>query len=312
MNLTVLGPDGRPASLNFASKENRGNPTRNISPVIVERSLSAFARGDIAPFAEIALWVLEHDSITLSVSAKAETAVTQHGWEIEIQDDIPDDQVELANEQKDFLTRFYENLEARDASELDFEGDVTSLLEQMLLAYSLRYNVHHLEWDTSRGPEELGLTTHHIPLHNFTSKSGRLAFMAEPGSFSAGSSSCVSRCGSHTSFLTGSSSDIYNLTDIAPESGWMVTIGRGVMLAGLIAWIFKRIPIGDWVTYCGRNGMPGFLAKTSGGIRNAGMGQCRRSSAKVTRRVCGGRFTGRYTGSVGLGRKWFDSIPAPG
>jgi len=36
-----------------------------------------------------------------------------------------------------------------------------------------------------------------------------------------------------------------------------------VMLAGVLARMFKQIPLQDWLTYCDRHGMPAFLGKTS-------------------------------------------------
>jgi phage gp29-like protein len=52
------------------------------------------------------------------------------------------------------------------------------------------------------------------------------------------------------------------LENLGGRSAWMTARGRGVMLAGVVARMFKQIPLQDWLTYCDRHGMPAFLGKT--------------------------------------------------
>ena len=49
---------------------------------------------------------------------------------------------------------------------------------------------------------------------------------------------------------------------LAPDK-WMVTCGDGLMTTSAIAYVFKHLPLRDWLIYCERNGMPGIKAKTN-------------------------------------------------
>jgi len=54
-----------------------------------------------------------------------------------------------------------------------------------------------------------------------------------------------------------------DLESLGGRSAWMTAKGRGVMLAGVLARMFKQLPLQDWLTYCDRHGMPAFIGKTS-------------------------------------------------
>jgi phage gp29-like protein len=43
---------------------------------------------------------------------------------------------------------------------------------------------------------------------------------------------------------------------------WLVTVGDGLMEACSIAYLFKHLPLRDWLVYCERNGMPGVKGVT--------------------------------------------------
>ncbi|MEW6306191.1 MAG: DUF935 family protein, partial [Verrucomicrobiota bacterium] len=47
------------------------------------------------------------------------------------------------------------------------------------------------------------------------------------------------------------------------EGGWLVTVGDGVMFACAVAYMFKLLPIRDWLRYCERHGMPGLRGVTN-------------------------------------------------
>ncbi|MGB0993964.1 MAG: phage portal protein family protein, partial [Akkermansiaceae bacterium] len=245
----ILLPNGKAWKPNRAQN---GNPTRGLEPSQLERQLTDFARGNIAPLARTMAWVMEHDDICSSVAAKAQTSVTQHGWELEDRSDLAPEQRGMADEQRVILRDLFESLEARDVEDDDEEGGVDLLLNQMLLAYGQRYSVHHLVWTKNEITGNHQLTTHYVPLWHFENSKGRMAFK---GALNAASSLTAG-------LSAAASGGSIPLSDIGGPTAWMVTKGRGVMLAAVIAWMFKHLPMGDWLTYCGRHGMPAFLGKS--------------------------------------------------
>jgi len=46
------------------------------------------------------------------------------------------------------------------------------------------------------------------------------------------------------------------------EGSWLVTAGDGLMESCSIAYLFKHLPLRDWLVYCERNGMPGVKGTT--------------------------------------------------
>jgi phage gp29-like protein len=53
------------------------------------------------------------------------------------------------------------------------------------------------------------------------------------------------------------------LETLGGRGAWLCAKGRGVMLAGCLARMFKQIPLQDWLTYCDRHGMPAFIGQTN-------------------------------------------------
>ena len=47
------------------------------------------------------------------------------------------------------------------------------------------------------------------------------------------------------------------------EGEWLVTVGRGVMIACAIAYMFKHLPLKDWLGFCEKFGFPGVHGKTN-------------------------------------------------
>jgi phage gp29-like protein len=81
----------------------------------------------------------------------------------------------------------------------------------------------------------LTATFRFVPLWFFENHDGKLKFLANEGAYSG----------------------------MPLEDGaWMVTVGDGLMEACSIAYIFKHLPLRDWLVYCERNGMPGVKGTT--------------------------------------------------
>jgi phage gp29-like protein len=239
---TVLGPDGSPVSSERvrADKRNRFNPCRGLTPRVLSAALEAAQRGNISRLAWIQDWIMEHDDTVSSVSAKARGAVARHGWDIVVDSEIPDGMAEAAAKQEAALRGFYGSLVVGNAVDPDEEGGIRLLAEQMVDdGYGKGASAHHLVWRPS--PEGIRAKAVFVPLRFFESMDGPLKFLPTEGAYEG-----------------------VPLDDgkMGGRAAWMISRGRGVMKACAVAWMFKNMPLQDWVTYSERHGMPGFLGKS--------------------------------------------------
>ncbi len=72
--------------------------------------------------------------------------------------------------------------------------------------------------------------------------------------------------------------------DLAPGQ-WLVTVADGLMESSSIAYLFKHLPLRDWLIYCERNGMPGVR-----GVTDAAPGTPEWDSAREAVRDFGAEF----------------------
>jgi phage gp29-like protein len=137
----------------------------------------------------------------------------------------------------------------------------------MMDAIGKRYAVHEIiyqvpEKNTSGG-FLLSAEFRFVPLWFFENRHGHMQFLEQEGS----------------------------LEGIALEEGsWMVTHGDGLMEACSIAYLFKHLPLRDWLVYCERNGMPGVK-----GITNAQPGTEEWENAKSAVESFGAEFNALMT-----------------
>jgi phage gp29-like protein len=72
--------------------------------------------------------------------------------------------------------------------------------------------------------------------------------------------------------------------DLAPGQ-WLITVADGLMESCSIAYLFKHLPLRDWLVYCERNGMPGVR-----GVTDAAPGTPEWDSAREAVRDFGAEF----------------------
>jgi phage gp29-like protein len=236
----ILGPNGRPVSAERVRQEKQQmyNPLENLTPDVVVGYLRAFARGEISRAAWLMEWLELHDDTISTVAPKAKAAVSRYGYDVEIKPEVRSAQKKLAEDQKGRCEEFFQNLEAEDAMELEESGGMRLFVQQVMDAYGKRFGAHHIVWKPSRNGLSAKLIK--IPTWMFEVTTGRLRFLESAYA------------------LTG-----VDLETMGGRSAWFTAKGRGVMLASIIARMFKQIPLQDWLTYCDRHGMPAFLGKTS-------------------------------------------------
>lgn len=236
----ILGPDGRPVNAERVriEKLSRFNPLRNFTPDVLVRQLEAYQTGQISQLAWVMEWMEHHDDIIATVAPKAKAAVSRYGYDIAIKDQVTAAQKPLAEKQRAQLETFFQSLETGHALDLDEAGGMRLLAHQIMDGYGKGYSAHHIIFK----PSGNGLTAKlvQIPLWFFEAAQGRLRFLPSAYAYAG-----------------------VDLETLGGRGAWMISKGRGVMLAGVVARTFKQIPLQDWLTYCDRHGMPMFLGKTA-------------------------------------------------
>jgi hypothetical protein len=94
--------------------------------------------------------------------------------------------------------------------------------------------VHEIVWKPT--PKGLTAEFRFVPLWFFENRLGRLRYLPQEGAIDG--------------------------IDLEPEN-WMVTVGDGLMLPCAIAYMFKHLPLKDWLVYCERFGMPIPIGETA-------------------------------------------------
>jgi len=215
-----------------ASLRSRFNPIRNLTPESLTRMLDAFHAGDLRQ-AALAWDAIERRDDTLQgLAAKRKKSVARLNWEIVQLDDSPE-----AAQHAEALRYFYDNLTATHAVDRNQQGGLALLLKQMMDAVGKKYAVHEIVWQPgmSAGVANLSATFHFVPLWFFENRSGSIRFLDTEHAAEG--------------------------TQLQPGQ-WLTTHGDGLMEASSIAWLFKHLPLRDWLIYCERNGMPGVKGTT--------------------------------------------------
>ena len=212
----------------------RFNPLADFGPDKLTTAIREFRAGRLRDLSMIMDSIEETDDVLMSVVPKAKAAVARRGWEILTVDTKNPADAALAEQQKETLTYFYNNLRATSAWDQDELGGVSLLLRQMMDAKGKRYSVHNIVWRPD-GQGHYTATFWHTPLCFFENTTGRMRYIAQPYG--------------------------YEGDDMEPGS-WLVTKGTGVMIACSVAWMFKHLPLQDWLIYCERHGMPGIEGVT--------------------------------------------------
>lgn len=225
-------PKGEPALTTVRVQQDiltRFNPLRNLTPQKVVRMLEEYDRGVLREVAWMMDKVERLDDMTKTVASKRKKALGRLDWSIKPYESWEElgTPRQLENQQK-FLRGVYNNVRATHAQERNIRGGIQKAVVQMADAIGKGYAAHELSWETSRSGN-LSLSMTFIPLWYFENTTGELRFLPTSGS------------------ATG--------VPLA-ENQWMVTVGEGLMLATLVAYIYKTLPLKDWLTYSERCGMP--------------------------------------------------------
>ena len=206
------------------------NPIKNLRPESVIRALDAFNDGRLSSACRIFEAIAERDDTICCLNLKRKKSISRLDCEI-----IPLENSRKARAHQKALAQFYENIEARDFCDSNKRGALRMLVSQMMDSVGMKYAVHKMSF--VRNGDSLGGVFEKYPLWLFENTSGRLRKLDRENQLTAG-------------------------CELSPEK-WMITCGDGLMAASAIAYMFKHLPLRDWLIYCERNGMPGIKAKTN-------------------------------------------------
>jgi phage gp29-like protein len=218
----------------------RFNPIRHLTPESLARSLEAFQLGYLRPAALLWDAMERRDDVLQGVAAKRKKSVARLDWEVVALDDSP-----AAQRDRRALEFFYDNLAATHACEPNQRGGIALLIKQMLDALGKKYAVHEIVWQRCAADDAeakvqqpknlLTATFRFAPLWFFEARTGSLRFLPDELA--------------------------YEGIDLRPGQ-WLVTAADGLMESCSIAYLYKHLPLRDWLVYCERNGMPGVRGVT--------------------------------------------------
>jgi hypothetical protein len=228
-----VNPHGRSevtADVVMLALRSRFNAIRNLSPRRLSQYLDEFWLGYVAYAALVWDQMEKRDDVLRNVASKRKKAVSKLTRESNRMDSSAQ-----SERHAKALDYFYANLTAINALDQNEAGGFPLLVRQMMDAVGKYYAVHEIIWK----PGDDGLTAEFrfVPLWFFENRSGRLQFLQIP--------------------LGGA-----NGLPLDPGA-WMITKGDGLMEACSIAYMFKNMPLTDWVAYSKRFGTPGVLGRTN-------------------------------------------------
>jgi phage gp29-like protein len=217
-------------------KRSRFNPLANLSPLALTAQMDAFAIGYLPAFARTLDKMIERDDMLKAVVPKRCKDASRRPWRIvEVDADGDEALATRAAAHKKALYQFYNNLTAVDALDEDRRGGARLLIQQMMSAMAFGKAAHEILWQPDGGGS-LTAEFRFVPLWFFENTTARLRFLPHEGSISG--------------------------VALEPNK-WLVTAGDNLGPASAVAYIYKHLPLRDWLSYCERFGMPYVQGKTA-------------------------------------------------
>lgn len=191
----------------------RFNPLRSLSPESLRLAHEEFNAGRIRTAARLWDSIERTDDMIKTVAPKRKKAVSRTGWEIITDDDTPEAALHAEK-----LKAFYDHITAYRADDRNGRGGMALLVRQMMDAVGKKYSVHEIVWNATAAGE-LNAEFIFVPLWFFENTTGELRYLR-------------------------------GLTETGEElepGGWLVHTGEGVMEASAVAYMFKHLPLQDWL-----------------------------------------------------------------
>lgn len=201
--------------------QSRFNPVKTCDPITLVSALDRWRLGYLREAALIFDVLEERDDTIRNVASKRKKAPGRHGWEIVKVEESPQ-----ADKHAEVLEEFWNNISATSALDSNERGGARLLARQMMDAVGKRYSVHEMVWSVK---DTLTCEFRHAPLWFFEANTGKLRFLQNDYDYAG--------------------------VEMDPKQ-WLVTVGDGLMLATSVTWMFKRLPLSDWLTFSEKFGYP--------------------------------------------------------
>jgi phage gp29-like protein len=214
---------------------SRFNPLRGLTPQMLSVYLDNFMLGFVGYAALVWDQLEKRDDVIRNVASKRKKAIAKFKRK-----SFQREQSAEAEAHAQALDEFYDNMTVVNALDQNETGGLPLLIRQMMDAVGKYYAVHEIVWmpgSLSDGSNVLTAELRFVPLWFFENRSGKLQFLKLP--------------------LGGANGE-----PLEP-GGWMITKGDGIMEACSIAYMFKNMPLKDWVSYSDKFGTPGVLGQTN-------------------------------------------------
>ena len=212
------------------SAESRWNPLRFLEPEILTQYIEAYESGNFAWLDRTMRAMERRDDTWKITAAKARKDVSRRKWQVVPLDGFEDD--EDAAAQVETLKAFYASLRARDYDCRNVYSGMRGLIAGAMHAYSYGFAVAEIVWQTT--PQGITAEVTRCPLEWFRLVQGQMCLVAGG-----------------------------NTPTPLEDGGWIVTRGDGVGVACSVAYMLKKMALGDWAVYSGRCGHPGVQGKTN-------------------------------------------------
>ena len=210
----------------------RFNPLRALDPENLSIALDQFDIGILRQAALLWEAMCKRDDTLITIKPHLENSVASKDWGVFKKKGA--DETE-ASRHAACLGWFYDHVTATDAFDRNERGGRERLIEHMMRAESFLYAVQHLVWKPQPGKmievegsapvPVITAQIEYVPLWYFENTTGTLRFLPF-GGFG----------------LQGEELDWDN-------GEWMVTVGRGLMFAASICYVFKRLSFQDWTIF---------------------------------------------------------------
>jgi phage gp29-like protein len=216
------------------SIQSRFQPLTGLTPQRLVAQLDAFNAGYLSEAARTWDAMLRRDDRLPALAQKRTSAIARYGFDVVAVDCDGDEAMEAeAKAHAEVIEFFLNHLTATNALDENERGGFQLLVRQMASAIGMRYAVHEVVWQPTA--DGLTATFRNVPLWFFENRTGKLRFLEQD----------------------------YGIEGVdMPEDEWLVTVGAGLMEASSVAWMYKRLPLRDWLAYCEKFGFPGVLGET--------------------------------------------------
>jgi phage gp29-like protein len=211
-------------------KQGRFNPLRYLTPERLASTLDEFKAGTLKNAALVFEDIEDKDDTTKAVASKRKATAAGFEWEVVARKGVDEKEAE---KHVKALRYCYESLKFTDSLDRMAPGGMSRLFRNIIDAQGKRWALFETVWK----PSAAGLTveTIFVPLWFFENRTGDFRFLRDDGEYEG---------------------------EPLEPGAWMIARGEGLMVANSCCWMFKTIPLQDWLLFCDKHAAPALVAKT--------------------------------------------------